>query len=30
VSIPVAAEDVENKDIFIHKQEIKEGVFCGC
>ncbi|KAF0703643.1 Integrase catalytic domain-containing protein, partial [Aphis craccivora] len=29
VSIPIAAKDVENKDIFIHRQEIKEGVFCG-
>ncbi|KAL4103382.1 hypothetical protein QTP88_018759 [Uroleucon formosanum] len=29
VSIPIAAKDVENKDIIIHKQEIMEGVFCG-
>lgn len=29
VSIPIAAKDVENKDIFIHRQEIKEDVFCG-
>ncbi|KAL4118953.1 hypothetical protein QTP88_011831 [Uroleucon formosanum] len=29
VSIPIAAKDVENKDIIIHKQEIMEGVICG-
>ncbi|KAF0684818.1 Reverse transcriptase domain-containing protein, partial [Aphis craccivora] len=29
VPIPIAAKDVENKDIFIHRQEIKEAVFCG-
>jgi len=29
VSIPIAANDVENKDILVHKQELIEGVFCG-